>query len=168
MAAPYEYRSEGRSTLIVSGYVMMLTAVLLAARDGAGWVIWTSWALVTFGLSHHLLVCQVAGIRLDGARCTVFTDRRTRSFELSKIDHARLSDGRGCRLDCTLHFKGGATARLPSRCLPPPATLARVLRRHGVAIRIDRARAPPRKRTRIFARNLSPNRPAARTDQALQ
>lgn len=140
MAQTYEYRTAGRSTLTVLGFAMMLAAVLISALDGAGWIAWSLWGLATLGLSHHLLSCQVAGLRLDGTTCTVFTDRRHRQFALARIERAVLTDCRNCRCACTLHFTDGTRMRLPARCLPPAATLAKSLRRYGVTVVIDRDR----------------------------
>ncbi|MDJ0823999.1 MAG: hypothetical protein QNJ16_00710 [Rhodobacter sp.] len=140
MAELYEYRTAGRSTLTLTGLAVALTTVLIAARSGAGPVIWLVWGLVTLAIAHHLLRRPVAGCRIDGAALTTFVDRKRRAIPLCEVKGVILSDCSGGRCTCMVELADGTALRLPRDCLPPAATLARKLRRAGLRVTIDRGK----------------------------
>ena len=138
MAELYEYRTAGRSPLAIACYALALALILTAARGGAGPGLWAAWAIVTAALCHQLLANPSAGTRIDAACWTTFVDRRRRAISLTAIETVTLANCRGCRCSCTIALTDGTRLKIPATCLPPAATLAKALRRHGVKVVIER------------------------------
>ncbi len=138
MVALYEYRTAGRRPLAIAGFLTMLTVVLVAARGGAGPVLWSAWAIVTASLAWHLLGHPVAGCRIGAGQIVTFVDRRRRAIPMAEIECATLTARRRGCCACTLTLRTGRTLRLPCACLPPAVTLTKALRRNGVKVKIDR------------------------------
>ena len=155
MAELYEYRTAGRSPLAIACYGMALALVLFSARGGAGLWLWSLWAFLTAALAHQLLAHPTAGSRLDTTSWTYFVDRRRRTVPLDRVRQVTLHRCRGCRCACTLTLTDGTRLRLPRVCLPPPATLAKALRRRGLKVVIERPKPAERPPIRAILRRAA-------------
>lgn len=134
MAELYEYRTAGRRPLTIGFLLIVLVAMGYSASDGAGYQLWTLWALVNVALIHHLIRYPVAGSRIDADCWTTFVDRRRRKIALRQIKRVVLRKARRGKLACTVHLTDGTSPHIATCCLPPAATLVAKLRRRGVLV----------------------------------
>ncbi len=130
----YEYRTSGRSPLLIGFLLMVLVFLGFSAHDGASLQIWTLWALVNLALVHQLLSYPLAGSRIDADCWTTFIDRRRRKIALRQIKRVVLRKARRGRTACTVYLADGTTPRIAACCLPPARTLAARLRRKGIPV----------------------------------
>jgi hypothetical protein len=136
MALVYEYRAPGRSGLNIGSILVVLGAELMLWQGGVA--VWTLCAATAALLAHQVLAYPCAGCRIAGDHLTTFIDRRRRVIALKKVRKALLFQTRSGRWACRVQLQDRSFVTLPAACLPPPATLARALRRRGIRVEIDR------------------------------
>ncbi|MCG6903436.1 MAG: hypothetical protein LJE68_12220 [Rhodobacter sp.] len=134
----YEYRTGGRQPFVIGCYTAAFAMLFLTAAESSSLVLWGLSALVTLALCYHLVGQPVAGSRIDATHWTTFIDFRSRSIALDQIARVTLTVPGNCRYGCTLTLLDGSTRRVSPRCLPPPPTLSRALRRRKVPLEILR------------------------------
>ncbi len=138
MADAYEFRQAGRSTLTLISLGFATACLGSAAAQTGTALVWALYIAATGSLCGHILTNPRAGTRIDAQGWTVFTDFRRRTLPLAAITRVDLYERRPGRYACRVHLAEGRGFRIASCCLPPPVTLVRTLRRHGVRTRIRR------------------------------
>lgn len=135
MPGAYEYRCQGRRPATWAG--AGLTALLLAA---AAWgaappVIWALWGGVAALLVWTLATDPVSGVRVDATRLAWFRNAAETAIPLSEIREVEFTSWSRGPDGCRIHLRDGGEADPPGICLPPGATLARVLAARGIDVR---------------------------------
>ena len=138
MADAYEFRQAGRSTLTLISLGFATACLGSAAAQTGAPVVWGLYLAATGSLCGHILSNPEAGTRIDAKTWTIFTDFRRRTIALTQITRVDLYERRPGRYACRVHLTEGRSFRVANCCLPPPVTLVRTLRRHGIRIRIRR------------------------------